>query len=193
MSYTYHILFQEMGTSIQEYRARIGTFQHGDNLKSRNRKIVVLQGSSNGFSTLFPSLMICAFLLIISGVEKNPGPDYVCKECSFICTSVEKYFQHQKDSHAMIPCMYSECSFKTPALSPFKVHVWTCHPSMNVLQKESYSCPVPACKVTCSHSFQDHLEKHLAIGNEFTCPFSEECKVIHRSRAAFRTHLSQYH
>ncbi|KAK3921481.1 Zinc finger protein 653 [Frankliniella fusca] len=178
-----------MGMSIQEYRARIGTFQHGEP-KSRNRKnsSVVLHSSSYGFSLSFRSLFVlyCSSYLVLSRTQDLTMPAN---------TSVEKYFQHQKDRHAMIPCMFSECSFKTPTLSLFQVHVTTFHPSKNLTKKiKSYSCPVPACKIPFSHSsFQDHLEKHLAAGDEFICPFSEECKVTHKRQANFRTHLSQFH
>jgi hypothetical protein len=58
-----------MGVSVQEYRARIGSFNRSKWL-NRSRG----DGEGNENLKLWFSGLILAILLVIGGVEVNPGP-----------------------------------------------------------------------------------------------------------------------
>jgi hypothetical protein len=59
-----------MGIDIVTYRARIGGFVVGRRMDSDIR----VEGQENGMTKIWSFCLVVAVLLVIDGVEENPGP-----------------------------------------------------------------------------------------------------------------------
>ncbi|XP_034244247.1 uncharacterized protein LOC117646955 [Thrips palmi] len=181
-----------MGVTIQEYRARIGTFICRN--KSAGRSGSDHECRSSKFLAHPMSLLLTLILLFMSGIELNPGPTYPCKECPEVSTSAQKYFDHHKTAHVAIPCCFPGCSANFISLGAFQSHLSRNHePRKDVPQMPSEECPVQDCSISRKgRSFKQHLEDHLDAGHQFVCLYPS-CKTVHKKKGSFRTHLSQVH
>ncbi|XP_034245539.1 uncharacterized protein LOC117647751 [Thrips palmi] len=83
--------FNRMGIAVEQHRLRIGLHAGGHNKLPNST--TNHQGSQHGtkMGNLLPSILLCLLLLLISGVESNPGPECNYKLISAI-TTVAAFF-----------------------------------------------------------------------------------------------------
>jgi hypothetical protein len=62
-----------MGVSIETWRSRIGQF-HGYSFKSNTNNLDNINNNSKGMNISYLPIFVIAMLLIVGGIEPNPGP-----------------------------------------------------------------------------------------------------------------------
>lgn len=191
----------KMGISIETYRQRIGRFHPRGGSKSA-------LSSNGGYPytgfglKLFP-VGVIVLLLLIAGVEPNPGPDHVCKYCHSTFSNILQFCEHakihQSSKNFTILCGFPKCSVRLANVNSYRTH-WSKSHVARVVPKSvpvvtSLSCPVATCttRITSREFYSKHMvHEHLKKGQTFQCIF-EGCTTVSSYTKQFRTHLSRYH
>ncbi|KAJ1519041.1 hypothetical protein ONE63_011284 [Megalurothrips usitatus] len=146
-------------------------------------------------------------LLIIGGVELNPGP-FPCKVCPVvpqtIASSIRHQLLHSNSRYFEYFCPVESCMYNSTSFGALKYHVSMFH------RKTRHQDPDATEQTLCPHfndgqrcvfstaSLQElvqHLcEKHLKKGEHVACPI-QDCGFPKNFTKAttLRVHLSQYH
>lgn len=192
-----------MGVTIEVWRIRIGLFHGGNRCKSSDGKEDVL-------SQLLMILKIgavIALLLLIGGIELNPGP-FPCKICSVVPETIASNIRHQ-NFHAnninfMYHCPSESCMYYSTSFSGLKYHVsifHRTHQHQDSAATDRFFCPhMIDDGEDCSFSTMSlfglvqHLYQHLDEGYSVWCPI-EGCTFPNSfsKKSTFQVHLSQYH
>lgn len=166
-----------MGISLEQYRCRIGLCSQSQGAVSSSSN----SSQSHGFLLSwtrkllpFASLLL---LLVIAGVEVNPGPTLPCKFCNQTFASTSSYFQHMKIHQTVwkftIPFCF--CS-RTVKLGSFESHISRFHQSVRfrpqVQQIKSVYCSVCKIELNTKKGYMDHMQGHLKNGTEIQCVLS---------------------
>lgn len=192
-----------MGVPIDVYRARIGL--HHSCLRSsrasRSSRTHEHQAFNPfGLSTLCVAAGVIVCLLLIAGVEPNPGPNaYVCKYCKLSFKSTLQYTKHLLiHSHwknFAIECCFCSHKFKNAAsleshISRFHRDVREKPPSLPAV----FSCPVDACKedLGSREDYMNHMSDHLQESATFQCSL-HNCKSMISQKRQFQKHMSRDH
>jgi len=182
-----------MGLSLEEHRCRIGLYSHS---RSRTSSSHLGQGYSLLLRLVpFATLVI---LLIIAGIEANPGPALPCHYCDLSFNTVSSYFQHMKVHKLvkkfMIPCCFCSRQLK---LTSFHSHISRFHRSARsrpqVQQMKSVQCSVCKEQLNTRQDYMNHTsDKHLKNGVEIKCVLSN-CQSRLADVRKFQKHMSRYH
>lgn len=186
-----------MGVSLESYRLQIGCFAAVVASLTKHRLSRRTAHGGRKFPTcnlkILP-LFVCALLLIIAGVESNPGPN-VRSCCGKTLNTVKGYLAHVRSDSKHFsdgkkqPCAYAHCVSVFSSVGSLGTHISTTHRSDKI---EHFQCPVVNCLDTSDTSFQAHLENHLDNGQYFNCPF-EKCSEVHKNKSSFKSHMSRFH
>lgn len=197
-----------MGVSIEVYRARVGLYGHVYKGAGSSSCTKPQHGSNPfGLSMVAISATLLCILLLMAGVEPNPGPDnsYKCKFCSLLFNTTSKYSQHMMvHSHwknFSIQCCFCQRFFKN-AVS-FDSHVTRFHRDMRTKAKDSsnrssssamFTCPIDDCKkiLDSREVFKIHMTSHLQKGSSFQCGLGA-CKSTINKVRQFQNHMSRSH
>lgn len=190
-----------MGVSVEQWRASIGLFANRKLTNPSNVK------GASVFSTLLMRLCsaVLVILLIIGGVELNPGP-FPCKLCSAVPETIASSIRHQRihslSRNFKFNCPVQSCLFDTTSYGSLKFHVSMFHrqfahrnpaatESIVCLHREAENCMF---STTSLWELVQHLCKHLQENVRIECPI-EGCLFSRdfKSESTFRVHLSQYH
>ena len=188
-----------MGSSLEEYRCRLGLF-----ISVRAKKTAVGTKSSFGLSFVHVPLAVLLFLLLIGGVDPNPGPTSItCKYCKSTFKETSVYFHHcgvhMSVKNFSVPCVYQTCHRKFTKLQTLQVHLSRNHKKVSRTQEAfenilTYTCPIATCGEILKDKkiFNSHMAGHLNEGKCFECPY-EGCKTLHSKSINFKPHMSKYH
>lgn len=201
-----------MGVTVDQWRAAIGFFC-GGGLCSK----AVFKEPNLSFSLSL--LLVCIkfsvliSLLVIGGVELNPGPTYHCRHCTFSAESVGKYVSHQAIHSLMRHVVYycPLCEYKTGVSRNLEGHIRRSHPTKELTPRteqltcisEEAKCAVPGCGA-CLETVDlllSHLKGHIKNGDTVSCPLGR-CTDPNRPKTwvtdftkerIFSSHLSRCH
>ena len=173
-----------MGVSIELYRCHIGIFD----LKWRHSYKTISNGrkSGSGMSVRHIPVLLLLALLLISGIELNPGPAFTCPVCKFSYSSISDYASHVKIHQSRqrknqgIPCCFG-CQVNFKNIHSFDSHISRLHrgqrkkeevqqpPRVNV-EPKSLCCPVCQHRIISRPEYMKHMAGHLKSGLSFECP-----------------------
>ena len=196
-----------MGVSIEFYRCHIGRFQFRQGALSRS--VCCRNQCDIGVSFRHVPLAVVLALLLISGIESNPGPVFTCKVCSHSYASVLEYSEHVKIHQSTkrsifmsIPCCWCGQHFKN--ISSFESHITRYHHDKRerkgseanpILESSSpifVHCPLCPDELQSRSDYLKHMAAHLRDGKSFECPLSK-CKQVQQDLHKFWSHTSRYH
>lgn len=188
-----------MGVSIEVFRCRVGLFNLCRVRIGSSHSDHDLTGICLSFR-LIPAAALC-FLLLISGIELNPGPDlFKCKYCSLSLESAAKYCEHIKvhrhRKNFGIACCFCSRRMKTP--NAFQTHVSKHHQAQREqlnFKPMDVTCSVQNCKLKLESrkDYMHHMTEHLKKNEFFKCPLCKTKKLEFRMVNKFRVHTSLYH
>jgi len=160
------------------------------------------------FLMLTLAVGIIGMILVIGGIELNPGP-YPCRLCSTVPETIASSIRHQRE-HAVktkdftYHCPSQKCSYYTLSYGALNFHVSSKHrferhvdPSATAQRTCPYGTDAAECafSTTSLHGFVQHLCQHLEQGTNIECAI-DSCSARTKTfstKQTFRTHLSQHH
>ncbi|KAK3929478.1 Zinc finger protein 236 [Frankliniella fusca] len=196
-----------MGISIEAYRARIGLYHH--RLKGYSTSVPPAQPLPVGAglsSVGFPATVLL-ILLLIAGVEPNPGPNdsYKCKYCNLAFETIALYSKHvMVHSHWKnfgIQCCFCNLEFKSSA--SFASHITRLHREMRTTGNDTvivsqppaiFKCPVDSCneKLDSRQKYMDHVPSHFTGLIAYQCKLGT-CKSKISEKRQFQIHMCRSH
>lgn len=187
-----------MGISLEQWRVTTGKFSCPSKYPFRKKAFSVNEKQS---VKLF---IVIAILLVIGGVELNPGPLYSCKACKSILPSVRKFVRHQmihaENSKFRFSCPYVTCRSSFTSAITIQNHIYRshCDRTSSSLSFSYHSNPIRpfVCKNEwCKKQFSEfeelvrHTRSHLTeVGSQVKCPF-KNCSKLFKTKNAFNIHL----
>lgn len=186
-----------MGITVEQWRTVIGRYGCRINSHLPNTK----GDGSTLFDCLFAAAVIC-YLLVIGGVEINPGP-YPCKLCPTVPETITSSIRHQQmhilSRNFEFFCPVENCLFLTSSYGSLRFHASTFHRQLlhqDPAATTRIACPSENCPFSTASlwEFVQHLCEHLNQKTSIECPiqgctFSKHFTAV----STFRVHLSQYH
>lgn len=146
---------------------------------------------------------IISLLLLISGIEPNPGP-FICKICKKALYSVRHYVKHQM-IHAENPkfryeCPHSNCKRTFSSAFALQNHLYRNHekvtkPVLHGNSNEVFSCKQEFCSKICLDikDLIQHTRSHLnEIGCVVVCAY-KNCSKTLKTKNSFNVHLYRCH
>ena len=201
-----------MGVSIEVYRCQIGIFNL--NWRPPLKTKSPCGKSEIGFSFRLIPILVLLALLLISGIEPNPGPVFACPNCKSSFSSISNYAQHVKVHQSLkrkqlskntIPCCFG-CDTSFSNIPSFASHISRYHKEKgNKRQVEQLAvinvegkvvrCPIASCQcaITTRPQYLEHMVEHLRIGLSFMCPLCISTKKPFDNVFKFRVHTARYH
>jgi len=143
-------------------------------------------------------------LLVIGGVERNPGP-FPCNLCRVvpetIASSIRHQHSHAKNRSFIYFCPVSNCGVRSASYAGMAFHVSQMHRVERHIDPEAtlqLFCNIFVDSNVCEFSSTSlvllvhHLYTHLEAGIEIVCPIVE-CQNQFKKKTALQVHLSLYH
>ncbi|KAK3915676.1 Alpha-aminoadipic semialdehyde synthase, mitochondrial [Frankliniella fusca] len=202
-----------MGVSVEIWRARIGKFSSRCKMKSTSKtNLNVCAAVSCTLLLLVVAAAVTISMLLIGGIEPNPGP-YPCNLCSVIPETVASSMRHQHMHASRIKAFVYRCpeqgceKFATPSFSYLKYHVSVLHRDtyhQDPSATEMICCPYTSLASEdlgqCNYStvsfweFVQHLYLHLDKNHSVMCPIDDcEREKAFQKKTTFRVHMSVEH
>lgn len=155
----------------------------------------------------FLAAAVLFILLLIGGIEPNPGPsEYQCRVCHTTFKSPASYCEHFRlhpryKASGAIPCSVLSCAAKISSVASFKSHLSLYHkkaPPLEVPQPVSTLvciCPVEGCskEITTKDTFVSHMNTHLKNNVQFKCPLKNCPGTLISKCPQLSVHVTRYH
>lgn len=192
-----------MGISLEQWRVTVG------NISCPSKHFFGNKVFSSKENCSVKGLIVIAILLLIGGVEWNPGPLFLCKACDTTLPSVRKYVRHQmihaENSKFRFSCPYVACRRSFTSAIALQNHIYRSHGDNTSSSISSFSYPISqlgpfVCKNECckkQFSEFDELVRHTRshvkeVGSQVQCPF-KNCSKLFKTKNAFNIHLCRIH
>ncbi|KAK3932682.1 Zinc finger and BTB domain-containing protein 17 [Frankliniella fusca] len=184
-----------MGIGTELYRCRIGLFSPNRSCSFKNNQP---QLGFRGLSfRLVPAVTLCC-LLLIAGIELNPGPPiYKCKYCDLSSSSISQYARHaaihKLRKNFNVPCPYCDRQMKFASLES---HISRFHRSARlrpqVMNIQMVKCSTCRLELSTRKDYMDHMQSHLKAGVQIQCVLSN-CQTPFMDKRKFQKHMSRCH
>ncbi|KAK3928351.1 Zinc finger protein 136 [Frankliniella fusca] len=181
-----------MGIDLALYRFRIGLFSHSGSTPKTD------QHGFCGLSFRLVPVATLILLLVIAGIELNPGPtSYSCKYCELSFSSISQYASHSiihsLRKNFSIPCPFCDRSLK---LASLESHISRFHRSARlrpqVQRIQAVKCEVCRMDLTTRKEYMDHMYSHLENGVNIQCVLTN-CQSLFSDKRKFQKHMSRCH
>ena len=193
-----------MGVSISVWRQSIGLFNSTKWISSGCCVSSDILSTFHAAAHLF--FLLCV-LLVIGGVELNPGPtapDFLkpCSLCPFKARTAEQHIYHQRihanASNFVYNCPFPRCARVCRTFTAVSSHLCYHTTRRDELIGEPAKCKCQYCdlEIDSNKVYVKHLKDHLDEGFAVTCPLkSDNCsrQEAFHSKLVYSSHLSQCH
>lgn len=188
-----------MGVSLELFRCRIGlfNFRHVKVPSTSSTNHNVRKGI--GLSLRHIPVATLCLLLIISGIEQNPGPTvFICKYCSLSFRSAAEYCDHIRIhklwKNFTIPC--TSCNRQVKSLTSLQSHMSRFHRNVRerptIKSIKAVKCSECKIELDTRSKYKGHMEAHLTAGVSITCVLTN-CSSKFVDKKKFVKHMSRCH
>lgn len=151
-------------------------------------------------------LAVLLVLLLVGGIESNPGP-FPCHQCSAVPETLVSSLRHQRvhsqTSNFKFHCPAATCNFASQSFNFAQQHLSLFHRDSRHIDpsaKDAISCPNISGGIPCTFTatsfwlLVQHLYSHLDSNVCVKCPF-KDCTFskTFKKKNNLQSHLSTYH